>query len=418
MKVIVIGGGVIGTTTAHYLHRAGAQVVLLEKNKEPALETSFANAGSITASRAGPWASPATIIKTLKNYLSKDSAFRISLGTNKDQYLWLAGFFATAFSKLRPEKRDSMVRLGLASLHAKQMLDKQLPLNYGPIYPGLLTIYQNHKDFASATADIPYLNRLGIPVSSLSADECRILEPKVNWQNLSVAGGLMASNDESSDCHRFTQELTRINNEIGVETRWNSTVQDIDAEKFGACTVKVSGDVISADAVVITAGVQSIQMGDSQKIKLPIIPVKGYSISVKMAAENRPKITISDERRKVFISPTAEGLRAAGVADIVGYNRQITPSRINLIKRTVSSLYPHAELNTQIQPWAGLRAMTHDGPPVICGLSGSGLWLNTGHGSLGWTFACGSAEIISQMILSKRYDPDDKLFGLSHRWFS
>lgn len=418
MKVIVIGGGVVGVASAYYLCRSGAEVVLLEKNDGPALETSFANAGSMTASRAGPWASPKALAKTLKGYFSEDSAFKLHLCPDLEQYRWLAGFVVTAFSDSRVAKRSAMVKLGLASLRERRRLDQELALSYGVIRPRLLTIYDNVRDLDAAVADLRYLQGLGVTARAMSPADCRSEEPNVAWDRLTVVGGILAIDDETADCHEFSKALATVNQRVGVDLRYGECVRKIDAKSFGNCTVTTDVGVLSADAVLIAAGISSVELAKAQGIKLPIFPVKGYSISIDMPLADRPQVTISDERRKVFVAPTESGVRGAGVADIVGYQRDITASRIALIERRLKHLFPKANLDGDVSTWAGLRAMTHDGPPIICGMPGSGLWFNTGHGSLGWTFACGAADVVAKLLLNRSYEPENRYFGLSHRWFS
>ena len=415
MHIVVIGGGVIGLTTAYYLRRSGAEVTLIEQNGQPAQGTSYANAGSMTASRAGPWASPKTLVKTLKGYFDPDSAFRLRLQPDIRQVRWLLGFLRAAYSEHSSAKRAAMVTLARESIDERRMLDKELGLDYGGVYPGLLSIYEKTEDFDAAARDVEYLGNLGIDVSLLSPADCEALEPTVAWRNIGIVGATLAPDDETADCYRFCRELDAVNASLGIVRRYGERVTHLDAQKLGQCVVRSDGGDVSADAVVIAAGVQSVELARSQGIRLPIYPVKGYSLSVPLEHAQRPRHTLSHERRKVFVSPDATGLRAAGVADIVGYSTALDSERMGLVRRTIADLFPRAAFSEGVGQWSGLRPMTCDGPPVICGVPGTGLWLNTGHGSLGWTLSLGAAKLTSELVMTGRYAPDNPYFGLGFR---
>lgn len=415
MHIIVIGGGVIGLTTAHYLRRGGAEVTLIDKNTQPALGTSYANAGSMTASRAGPWASPRAIAKTLKGYFDQDSAFKLKLQPDTRQWRWLAGFLQSAYSDHTSAKRMAMVTLARDSIAERRQLDQALQLDYGGIYPGLLTVYENAEDFDAASRDVEYLRRLGITVQTLSASECAQVIPTAAWGNLPVVGATLTTDDETGDCHRFCQALDAANATMGIDCRYGEEVKQLDTRRFGQCLVTTNTGATHADGVVIAAGIQSIDLARSQGVRLPMYPVKGYSLSIPLAQELIPPMTISHERRKVFVSPSATGLRAAGVADIVGYDTGTDGTRMGLVRRTVADFFPGADQSVGMGEWAGLRPMTFDGPPIICGVEGTGLWLNTGHGSLGWTMSLGAAKLLADLVQQQKYQPDPAYFGLALR---
>ncbi len=416
MRVIVIGAGVIGTTTAYYLRRQGAEVILIDRNTGPGLETSYANAGAMTATRAGPWASPRTLVKTMKGYFSRQSPLRLKLTADPRLYQWLLGFVAAAFSSARPERRLAMIELGMLSLAERKKIDAELSLDYGGIHSGLLTIHENAEDFRLAVSDVPYLRSLGADVRDLSHNECRAIEPAVDWHRQKIVGGIFAPADESGDCHRFTKALASVLVRMGVEVRYGEEVRSLEARAFGACQVRTDHGDVDGDAIVVAAGIQSVRLARMVGVNLPLCPVQGHSISVPVPEGSRPKVTVAHESRKVFVSPWENGVRAAGIADIVGYGRKLKPERIELLKETVSALYPAARLDQELNPWTALRDMTHDGPPIVCGVPGTGLWFNAGHGTLGWTFACGAAKLVSTLLRSRTAEPDNPFLGLTRRW--
>jgi D-amino-acid dehydrogenase len=414
MRVIVVGGGVVGVTTAWELHAAGIETTLLERREGPALETSFANAGSITASRAGPWASPRAIAKTLKGYFTRDSPFRLRLTLDGRQLGWLAGFARAAYSERRPLRRRAMIELGLASQRRWHEVSEALGLEYGPIHRGLLTIHDNPKDLELAAADLPFLRTLGIEVERLSRDECRVAEPAACFGE-GVLGGILARGDESADCRRFTEALAARLERDGVAVRLGASVRAITPRDGNGCRVTTDGDELRCDAVVVAAGGGTAALVEPLGVRLPTYPVKGYSITVRHPGELQPKLTVADEGRKVFVAPVEGGLRAAGVADVRGDDREVHGERIGTLRRTVSRLFPRAEVDGDIAPWTGLRDMTFDGPPVIGPAGDTGVWVNSGHGSLGWTFACGAAALVAALVTGRPAPVDPRSFGLTER---
>ena len=418
MKVIVIGSGVVGITTAHYLARAGADVTVLDQNDEPAMGTSYANAGSMTASRSGPWASPRVLVKTMKGYFANDAAFRIRPTVDPRLWVWLLGFAVSAFSTSTAAKRKAMIELALTSAVEREAIEAELALEYGPKRKGLLTLYHDTGDFGRARRDTQTLHSLGIDVEALDAAACRLAEPAVAWDGLGICGGIFAHNDTTADCRSFTVALAARAAAAGVRMRHRTRVQVVRPRRQGKCEVVIDGEVLNADAVVVAAGLETSGLVRPLGIRLPIYPVKGYSISVKNDGSSQPKLTIAHESKKVFVSPLNGGLRAAGIADFTGFDPTIDPVRVDVLKRALSALYPQADLGGELHTWAGLRAMTHDGPPVIFGIPDSGIWINSGHGSLGWTFACGAAKMTSNLVTTNRWEPENPYFGLARRWHS
>ena len=390
-------------------------MTLIEKNTGPAQGASFANAGSMTASRAGPWASPKSVVRTLKGYFNKDSAFKLSLRADLGQLRWLVGFLQSAYGRYGAPKREAMISLALEGIRERKRIDSEFHLEYGGVYPRLLTIYDSEGDLSAAAQDLKYLATLGVSADVVSRADCRTLEPNVDWSSVKMAGATLATDDETADCFCFCQEMDRINHALGVSVRYDSEVVRVDAKSFGKCTVVTRGETLQSDAVVVAAGTQSVRLAQSHGLRLPMYPVKGYSLSVQLPEPMRPRLTIAHEKRKVFVAPMTNGLRAAGVADIVGYRDDIDWRRVDLVRRTIRDLFPSALLDGSAPAWSGLRAMTHDGPPIICGMPGSGLWFNTGHGSLGWTFSLASAKSIAEQVLSRRYEPANPFFGLRYR---
>lgn len=414
MRVIVIGGGVVGITTAYELQAAGHETTVLERRDGPGLETSFANAGSLCASRAGPWASPRTIGKTLKGYFKQDSPFRLKLAADVRQAAWLARFVSAAFSDRRRERRRAMIELAVASQRRWHEVNEDLGLEYGPIGRGLLTIHDSAQDLALASADLPFLQSLGLDVRRLSLEECRTAEPAARLDE-KVLGGILARDDESADCNRFTVALASHLRGRGVDLRFGTQVRSLSGRGRDGCRVATATEELRADAVVVAAGGGSPALLAPLGVRVPTYPVKGYSITVRHDSARQPTLTIADEGRKVFVAPLDGQLRAAGVADIRGADRALDPRRIATLRRTVARLYPDADVDGELSPWTGLRDMTFDGPPIISSVGDTRIWINSGHGSLGWTFACGAASLIAALVTGSQPPIDARWFRLGDR---
>jgi D-amino-acid dehydrogenase len=414
MRAIVIGGGVVGVTTAYELHSAGLETTLLEQREGPGLETSFANAGSVCASRAGPWASPRTIAKTLKGYLKEDSPFRLKVAADGLQFAWLAGFARAAFGERRALRRRAMIELGIMSQRRWHEVTEDLGLEYGPVGRGLLTVHDDAADLALATADLPFLQSLGLDVRRLSPEECRAAEPAAHLDDR-VLGGILARDDESADCNRFTVALASHLHRAGVDLRFGTRVRSISARDGAGCRVQTAAEELRSDVVVVAAGGGTRPLLAPLGVRIPTYPVKGYSITVRHESARQPALTIADEGRKVFVAPLDGHLRAAGVADIRGDDRTLHPRRIATLRRTVARLYPGADVDGELSAWTGLRDMTCDGPPVISPVGETGIWINSGHGSLGWTFACGAAALVAALVTGNPQRVEARWFRLGDR---
>jgi D-amino-acid dehydrogenase len=354
-------------------------------------------------------------MKTLRGYVSPDSAFRLRLAADPQLFAWLAGFVRTAFSSTRGAKRRAMVELGLRSAELRRALETEVGLEYGPTRSGLLTVYASGRDFDAACADISALRAFGTDLEAVDLEQCRAIEPAVAWDRVKPAGAIYCRSDETADCRLFTLELERAASRAGVVFEYGARVEGVAAGGSGLARVNTSGGFEEADAVVVAAGLGSVALARSLGMRLPIYPVKGYSITIDAPPGPKPRVAVADEKHKVFVSPLGDSLRAAGVADIVGDDLTLDAVRIGVIKRAVAQFYPGADLDGDVAPWAGLRAMTHDGPPLLFRADRGRVWFNTGHGSLGWTFACAAASITCGMVMDNHATPTEPLFGLSQR---
>jgi D-amino-acid dehydrogenase len=307
-----------------------------------------------------------------------------------------------------------MIELGVMSQRRWHEVNEALGLEYGAIGRGLLTIHDDPKDLALASADVPFLQSLGLDVRRLSAEECRAAEPAARFDD-EVLGGILARNDESADCNRFTVALASHLRRQGVDLRFGTPVRSLSGRDGRGCRVTTATEELRADLVVVAAGGETPALLAPLGVRVPSYPVKGYSITVRHASTRKPRLTIADEGRKVFVAPFDGHLRAAGVADIRGDDRTLDPRRIATLRRTVARLYPSADVDGELSAWTGLRDMTYDGPPVVSPVGDTGIWVNSGHGSLGWTFACGAASLVAALVTGKQPRVDARWFVLGDR---
>jgi len=404
MKVAICGAGLIGVTTAHALAGEGVETVLVDS--APALAeggASYANAGSVTVSRSAPWASPATLIKAFTWLGRPDAPLRFRPRLDPAQWLWSLAFVTASFSRHRAARRAAMVRLAALSRDLLLDLDTVTTPAYRSVRSGLLTLYRDPASFEAAAADCATLERLGVTATPLSPDDCLRQEPSLATMAEPVAGGILAPGDVAGDALAFTRALGADLIRRGGTLRPNSTVQRIEVKNGKAAGLRLeSGEVIRADAVVLAAGSASPDLLKPLALRPRVYPVKGYSITVPAGDVPLPRHTISEDARKVFLTPLGDRLRVGGVAEFAGHDRTLDENRIAGLKRVAKAMFPHLDTGGPCAAWTGLRAMTPDGPPLLGPTPVPGLFVNFGHGSLGWTLACGSARVVTDLIVGRQ----------------
>lgn len=404
MKVAICGAGLIGITTAHALAREGIETVVIDR--APAMAeggASYANAGSVTVSRSGPWASPATLIKALKWLGRADAPLLFRPRLDLAQWQWSMAFVAASFSRDRAERRAAMV--GLATLSRDILLDMETVTapSYQTLRTGLLTLYRDIAEFTAASADCQTLARLGVSALPLSVEQCLETEPGLAAMREPCAGGIFAPDDVAGDSLAFTRALGQDFLRLGGTFRPDSTVQRIEIANGKVCGLRLtSGDVIAADVVVMAAGSDSRTLLAPLGLSPRLYPVKGYSITIPGPTGTLPVHTISEDSRKVFLTPLGDRLRVAGVAEFAGFDKSLDQRRIDGLKKVVTDLFPALDTSGDCAAWTGLRGMTPDGPPVLGPTKVPGLFVNFGHGSLGWTLSCGSARIVADLIVGRK----------------
>ena len=399
MRIVVLGAGVVGVTTAWYLAARGHAVTIVDRQPGPARETSFANAGEISPGYASPWAGPGIPRKALGWLFMQHAPLVLRPGLDPAMYRWLAAVLGNCTASAYARNKERMVRLAEFSRDCLGELRGELGIAYDERTQGTLQLFRSAKQLAGIDKDIEVLRKYGVPFEVLDAAGCVAAEPGLAFATDNLAGGLRLPNDETGDCFKFTKALFERCVSRGVTMRMDETVRDIVVEGGRVAGVETANDRIAADACVVALGSYSPALVAPLGIRLPVYPVKGYSITVPIVDEARaPVSTILDESLKVATTRLGDRIRVAGMAEISGFSRDLPPQRQGTLVHSLTTLFPGAGDLAEPQFWSGLRPMTPDSTPVVGATPVANLFLNTGHGTLGWTMACGSARVLADIV--------------------
>lgn len=393
-QVIVIGGGVIGLTSAWWLLEAGFGVTLLEREAQVGAGSSFGNGGQLSYRYVSPLADEGVPLKALQWMFQKDAPLRFRPEADLRQWRWLASFLAHCNADINRETTARLLELGELSRHAMAELDAVVPKQaFGWREAGKLVVYRSRSslDAAAGRADTGEI---------LSPAECVQREPALAAAQEQLAGGIFNGGEAVADCFAFCQALME---RIAAHPRFRGQVQGqarrILVQRGKAAGIETDQGILQADAYVLAAGIRSRSLAASAGIYLPLYPVKGYSLTAPIRATDcAPQISVTDFERKILYARIGDRLRVAAMADIVGENLALDPARIDALVRQVRETMPQAADYTKLSTWAGLRPSTPDGAPIIRATDFGNLWLNVGHGALGFTFACGSARILADIM--------------------
>ncbi|MFQ2687480.1 D-amino acid dehydrogenase [Aeromonas caviae] len=409
MDIVVLGGGVVGVTSAWYLAKAGHKVTLLERRDGVALETSHANAGQISPGYASPWAAPGIPLKAAKWLLQKHAPFTVRPTSDPFQLRWMLKMFANCTPAAYAVNKGRMVRLAEYSRDCMKQLRGELALDYEGRQLGTLQLFRSQAQRDASQRDIAVLEEYGVPYQSLNADGCEEVEPALARVRGKVVGGLRLLGDETGDCFRFTQALADEARKLGVSFVFNCAIDEVEIAKGRAVAVRAGEQRFQADAIVCALGSYGTGFLRPLGIELPVYPVKGYSLTLPMTdAEGAPRSTVLDETYKVAITRFDERIRVGGMAELSGFNLALNPRRHDTLAMVVRDLFPQGGNLEQATFWTGLRPMTPDGTPLVGPSPIPGLWLNTGHGTLGWTMAAGSGQLLSDLISGNTPDISDE----------
>ena len=398
MKVIVLGAGVIGTTTAYYLAKAGAQVTVLDRQPCAANETSFANAGQISPGYSTPWAAPGIPLKAIKWMFERHAPLAIRLDGSLWQLRWMAQMLRNCTADRYEINKERMTRVAEYSRDCLRQLRADTGIAYEQRTGGTLQLFRTQAQLDAVQRDIRVLEECGVPYQLLTRDELISVEPGLAHARELLCGGLRLPNDETGDCQLFTTQLVLKAKELGVEFMFERSVDQLLSDGKQITGVRLGKDILKADRYVMAFGSYSRDLLAPLSIGLPVYPVKGYSLTIPLQDESKaPRSTVLDETYKVAITRFNQRIRVGGMAELSGFNLTLNPRRRETLEKVVTDLFPGGDL-TRASFWTGLRPMTPDSTPVVGSTHLPNLFLNAGHGTLGWTMACGSGKLISDII--------------------
>lgn len=412
MKILVLGSGVIGTTTAYYLARDGHEVTVIDRQPGPALETSFANAGEISPGYASPWAGPGIPQKAIKWLMMTHPPLILRASLDPAMIEWMLRILANCTPKAYAINKARMVRIAEYSRDLMVALRADTGIAYDERMQGTLQLFREQKQVDAAHKDIEVLEQYGVPYQVLDRAGCIAAEPGLANSPAPIAGGLRLPHDETGDCFIFTNKLADMAKALGVEFRFNTSIDAIEQQGDRITAVKTGAGTLTADHYVLAMGSFTPLLAKTIGLKLPIYPVKGYSITAPISdADKAPVSTVLDESYKIAITRLGDRIRVGGMAELSGYNNRLDPKRRDTLAHCVNDLFPGAGDTASASFWTGMRPMTPDGTPVLGRAKQTNLFINAGHGTLGWTMACGSGRAIADLIAGKKPEIDMKDLG-------
>jgi len=419
MKVVVLGAGLLGVTSAYFLRQLGHEVVVIDRQAMPAAETSFANGGQISVSHAEPWANPGAPLKVLRWLGREDAPLLFRLRADMRQWMWGLRFMRECTPARTRHNIEQIVRLGTYSRDTLQQLRRDTGIEYDQRTRGILHFYTDRKEFDAAEAPAAQMRELGCDRRVISADEAVRIEPALASVRDRLAGATYTAEDESGDANRFARELVALCEKAGVAFRMSHTITAL-REAGGTIDHVEATDAegrfqrIRGDAYVVAMGSLSPLLVEPLGIDLPIYPAKGYSVTLPVADPSKAhQVSLTDDEYKLVFSRLGDRLRIAGTAELNGYDRDLNRVRCEAIVRRVESLFPGAGDTSRAQFWTGLRPATPSNLPIIGRSKLPNLFLNTGHGTLGWTHACGSGKSVARIVSGLAPEVDFAFAGVS-----
>ncbi len=421
MKVIVLGAGVTGITSAWFLRQAGHEVTVVDRQPGAGLETSFANGGQISVSHAEPWANPGAPLKVLKWLGKEDSPLLFRLRPDMRQWLWGLGFLRECTPGRTRHNIRQIVNLGLYSRSTLQQLRGDANLEYDQLSRGILHFYTSQAEFDAAQEPARVMREFGCELDMKTADECVAIEPALAASRDRIVGGSMTPSDESGDAHRFTQQLAARCAEAGVNFRYDTRIVGIERQAGAIASVKVADangivGALKADRYVLCMGSFSAGFARELGISLNIYPAKGYSVTLPVIDPAKAySVSLTDDEYKLVFSRLGDRLRIAGTAELNGYDASLNLVRCEAIVRRTRELFPEMTDGRDARFWTGLRPATPSNVPYIGRSKVENLFLNTGHGTLGWTHSAGSGRAIADIVSGRVPDLDFAFTGMPDR---
>jgi len=408
MRVLVLGGGVIGVSAAWYLAADGHEVTLVDRQGGAARETSFANGGQISASYAEPWANPDAPLKVAKWLGREDAPLLFRLRADWRQWLWGLRFLLECLPSRTRHNTIQCLNLALYSRDALKDLRATTGIRYDHLERGILQFYTDAKEFEHGIAAAALMRQYGCDRVVRTPDECVALEPALAACRDRLAGGIFTASDETGDAHAFTVELAKLAQAQGATFRWSTTVERLDVAGDAVTGVHVRDtdgreETLTADAIVCALGSYSPLMLSTIGVPCGVYPAKGYSITIDIGAHRgAPTVSLTDLAWKIVTTRLGNRLRVAGTAELDGWNTSMNELRCRGLVRRTFELFPDAGEREGVKFWTGLRPATPSNVPLVGRTRYRNLWLNTGHGTLGWTMACGSGRALADLIGGRR----------------
>jgi len=421
MRVIVLGAGVVGTASAWYLARAGHEVTVVERQGAAGLETSFANGGQISVSHAEPWANPDAPGKIWEWLGREDAPLLFRLRGDARQWAWGLRFLVECLPFRTRGNIRQILALALYSRAQLQLLRRDTGIQYDQLTRGILHFYTDEEEFERAVEQATLMRQYGCERDIKTAAECIAIEPALRHAAERIVGGTYTATDESGDARKFTAGLAQLAAAQGVRFLYGRSIKRLEAERRRIMSIVLADaeggdDRISADAYVVALGSYSPLVLRSVGISIPVYPLKGYSITVPLeAGDEAPTVSLTDDSHKLVFSRLGERLRVAGTAELNGYNTDVNDVRCQAIVRRTFDLFPSAGHPERAEFWTGLRPATPSNVPIVGRTRYANLFLNTGHGTLGWTMACGSGRALADIVGGRQPEPDFRFTGLPAR---
>ncbi len=403
MKVLVLGSGVVGVTSAYYLAKAGHEVTVLDRQSGPALETSFANAGEISPGYSSPWAAPGIPQKSIRWLMMKRAPLVFRPRLDPAMAVWIAQMLRNCTAERYVVNKGRMVRIAEYSRDKLIELRAATGIAYDERMQGTLQVFRTQKQLDGIGKDVEVLRKDGVPFDILDSAGCVAAEPALADVRSLIVGGLRLPHDETGDCYKFTNALAKLAEAAGVRFRFDTTIRGLRAGSGSIEGVETSAGMETADRYVVALGSYSPALLAPLGISLPIYPVKGYSLTIPITnPDGAPVSTVMDETYKIAITRLGDRIRVGGMAEISGFSTDLPAARRATLEQSVRDLFPRGGDPSAGTFWSGLRPMTPDGPPIIGRTRFSNLMLNTGHGPFGWTMSCGSARMLADLVSGRK----------------
>jgi D-amino-acid dehydrogenase len=419
MHVLVLGAGVIGVTTAWYLRKAGHQVTVIDRQSNAASETSYANGGQISVSHAEPWANPSAPLKLLRWLSNEDAPLLFRPRLDPKQWRWCLKFMLECLPNRTAHNIRQIVALGLYSRRSLAELRTELGIEYDQLNKGILHFYTSEAEFRASIAPAQIMRDCGCDLDIVSAEEVVRIEPALRFARKMIVGGSMTTSDESGDACKFTRALAEHAAKRGVDFLFNTAVVGLAVKSLGEASVRIRNsdgayENLDAQACVVCLGAYSAPFLERIGVRLNIYPAKGYSVTLPIQATDKaPSVSLTDDEYKLVFSRLGDKLRIAGTAELNGYDSDLNLTRCRAIVNRTLELFPGvADVDSALY-WTGLRPATPSNVPYIGKTKYPCLYVNTGHGTLGWTHSCGSGRAVADIVSGRRPELEFAFTGLS-----